>query len=325
MLKFVQAATEANCSKLDIAFADQKIRVWLRDGVLPSSLEFRDNLQGLSPDTVIEEHLLGGLLALHEMEGSVSVESGGHRWSPFSDGAAERVPLEGGMRVVYSPPRQGFWSRLRGRLAQTITALDELQTWCYACPSQITIDGQGLAESQAEIPLLVGLLQGAPSDGVLRLGGTFARAEVRKKSIFCHWASSNPPNLACAVRIDHRRKVPGKNVCLDWVRSGVVVRREATKVEGLSLLSRVVIPTTGLQFDASGFHFEETALVKRRRARAAYHLNDALLSLRGDLGRDSHWHNFLSQQHPDFGFATRDESRLVSQVNFQLEAFQTRD
>lgn len=319
ILKFVQAATEANCQRLDVWFSEGEVSLALQGGDLPGLTRMQDSLQTLSPDSAAEDHLLGGILALHSMEGASYVEWEGRRWYPLEDLEPERVEEGESLLFVYELPEWGFWARLRSRLSRTVTALEELHRWCYACPVPIFIDGQALEMAYNEVPLICGFLPANSNEPGLELGGAFERDRSHRKSIFCPWASSRPGRTACAVRVDHRRKVKEENICLDWIRSGVVVKREATEVGDRSVLSRVVLSTDGLRFDLTGFEFEETPASRRRRIRGVYHLNQALLSLRGDLDRDSRWQRFLNKHHSDRSFAQWNEARLIQAVSNLLE------
>lgn len=319
VLKFVQAATEAGCERLDVVFSETDVSIELRGGDLPQLASLQDSLQTLSPASPAEDHLLGGLLALHSLEGASYVEWEGRRWYPLEDIEPERSEDRESLLCVYELPELGFWTKLRSRLSRTVTALEELHRWCYACPVQIFIDGQPLDAAYNEIPLVCGFLPAESNEPILELGGAFERDRSDRKSIYCPWASSRPGRTACAVRVDHRRKVKDENICLDWIRSGVVVKREATEVGDRSVLSRVVLSTEGLRFDLTGFDFEETPISRRRRIRGVYHLNQALLSLRGDLDRDSRWQRFLNKRHPHQSFAQWNEAKLIASVSSLLE------
>ena len=316
ILKFVQCANELGCENIRITMGKEEIEVVLGR---PGDFELRDisdGLTGLTPKNPTEEHLFTGLIALRNMPGAVLLQDSKRSWNLKADSEVQKSEYSGdyGLKMSYHPEPLGFFEKLRRRLTQTIGILDELQTWCYASAVPVLVDGAPLQPAQPFIPLLNGLLTDDPRTRV-RVGSSVQSGEYDRKKIFSSWASSKSSKFSYAVRIEHRPSVPEPSICLDWIRSGVIIKREAKNVRACkTALIRTLVPTNGLRFDLTGFDFEETDTSRHRRRRGAFYTWHGLQALQTRMALRRRWENFLMEQYPEHNFTPRSQAELLEEI-----------
>lgn len=302
VLKFVQAATESGCRDLDFTLGRDEITLEYAGNPFGPLSTLRDSLDSLRPQSLAEDHLFGGLLAALASGGEVFVEHEGNRWYPT--GQSEFEPLAAAcaaFRVVFRPPSQSFWDKLRRRLWFNSGLMEELQTNCFASPVNLRVDSVPITIGDTEIPLLSGLIRGEEGSH-LDLYGQVLADTGRKNRTYCRWGSYKPLFVAYALQIRltsvTRVGKPSK-LSIEWVRSGAVVQREELEFEsGYQILARILVPTRGLEFDASGFSVRESQEAVERRGKAIPYLVHGLEALSGDLDKLERWQRFLKQNYP---------------------------
>lgn len=302
VLKFVQAATESSCRDLSFTLGRNEIALEYSGNAFGPLSTLRDSLDSLRPQSLAEDHLFGGLLAALASGGEVFVENEGSRWYPTTQAEMQPSAHAGpSFRVVFRPPSQSFWDKLRRRLWFNTGLMEELYTNCFASPVNLSVDSRPLDIGEAEIPLLSGLISGEEGSH-LDLYGQLLADTGRKTRTYCPWGSYKPHFVAYAVQI---RLTPAEKISklsIDWVRSGAVVQREELEIEaGYPMLVRILVPTRGLEFDASGFAIRECEEAVERRGKAVSYLVHGVEALKGEVRKFKRWQRFLEQNHPHAG------------------------
>jgi hypothetical protein len=299
ILKFIQCANELQCERLDVALTEQSVRISFPPGALPSLSTLHHRLDVMRPENQAESHLFSGLSVLMSMPGRLQIREGSFQWDANSDDSPvkvdESVP---GLKLEHQPEGLNFWERLRARLTKTVGILDELELYAYASPVPIYVDAVPLHQTIDSIALLNGVLTDQ-SKTWLKVGGSLLTEDDDRSSVFCDWGANRARKYSSCVRIEHRRRVTQPNICLDWVRSGVVVKREGQSVpKSDGLLSRTLVPADGFKFDLSGFDFGESEESRYRRRRGAFFTWYALRGLEKRV-RPNRWGKFLRQESGD--------------------------
>ena len=291
ILKFVQCANELQCERLDIRISERSVVLTFPPGALPPKDVLSQRLDGMRPKSQAESHLFAGIAVLKSMAGILEL-----RDDPGQ-----------GLRVEHCSEKQSFWDRLKARLSKTIGILDELQLYAYASPVPIFVDSVPLNTTFDTVPLLNGVLTDQ-AKARLRVGGTVLTEDDERADVFCSWGANRSGKYSACVRIEHRRKVTQPNICLDWICSGVVVKREGQPVRGSeSLLSRTLVSAEDLTFDLSGFDFGESERSRTRRRRGAFFTWYALRGLEKTM-TDSRWTKYWKEQgEPPFPVLTAGE------------------
>lgn len=313
ILKFVQAGTEADTDKLGLTLGRDRVEIAFPPDAFGEVPMLRDRLETLSPKDSAEDHLFGGLLALHSLPGDVYVESGDARWYPAETREFEDLSVHTEQtRVVYLPERRSFWEQLKARIWFTSGLLEELRKNCYGCPLDLRVDERDFSLGREDLPLLSGLIKG-PAGADLDYYGQLERETGNKKRTFCSWGSSRPDHIGYAIQIRLADNRSGGSLSMEWMRSGVIVKRESVDIPGgLPLVARILIPTRGLQFDASGFAIKDNEESRKRRSVGATYLEHAVEAVKGDLGRPGRWDRFLRRNYPEHRSVNVD--RLISQL-----------
>lgn len=299
ILKFVQAATEANCSELHLRLARDRVEVEYPSGLFQDLEGLRQNLVSLKPANLAEDHLFGGLLALKTFPGDLYLEQAARRWFPLNDlGITNGESTSDKLTVVYLPRRLSFWQMLQNRLRLVTDLHRELTSYCYCSPVRLFVDSRPLDHGERDLPLLSGLIKGKPGEH-LDLYGQIERDTGRKDRTFSVWGGRRPPHVAYAVQIRLAERPSKSSMCVDWIRSGVSVRRDLRSLTGpLPLLVRILVPTRGLQFDAGGFAVKECQEATDREREATTYLEYAVEAVKGDLMRGDKWARFIERFPP---------------------------
>lgn len=314
ILKFVQAATEAYSSELQVRLARDKVEIEFQPDLFQELTGLQRNLASLKPGNLAEDHLFGGLLALKTLPGELYLEQSGERWFPLDErGIVTGESRSKTLSVVYKPTRLSFWERLRHRIRFTADLQEELNSYCYASPVRLILDNRPLEQGESDLPLLSGLIKG--NQGAhLDLYGQIERDTGKKDRTFCTWGGKRPPHAAYAVQIRLSEKRSAGFLCVDWIRSGVVVKRERRAIKGsLPLLVRILVPTRGLKFDASGFAIKECEEATSREREAATYLDYAVKAVKGNLMRGDKWALFIGRHYPHYYHV--DPNKLYQQLD----------
>lgn len=298
ILKFVQAATELGCPQLHLWFTKDEIVVEFPEPFLTDILSLRNRLETLSPQNLAEDHLFGGLLALHALGGSCFVDIGAKRWYPAESPDFEEIDPKPRTRVVYQPDFSSLWQKLFNRPWLTSNLLQELRDNCYSCPVELVVDSRALDAGADDLPLISGLVKGKPG-GELDYYGQIKRDTGNKKRTFCQWGSRRPNPIGYAIQARITEGKAKSALSLEWIRSGVVVKRQDVTLSGRRLLCRILIPTRGLQFDASGFAIQDNEEARERQALGAAYLEHAVEAIRGELHRHNRFARFLERNYPE--------------------------
>lgn len=296
LLKFVQAATELNSPHLDIKLNRAEVSITYPSGLLGDIAELENRLNTLMPSSLAEDHLFGGILALHSLPGELSIVQDDKVWHPLSDQEIQdSAELQEGLKVVYRPEKGGFWAALRARLWFTSGLLTELEENCYACPVDLRVDAKSLTHGERDIPLISGLISGKKGEE-LDLYGQLSR-DTGKRTVYCNWGSNRPTTIGYAVQIRVTPQRSPSTLSLEWIRSGVVVKKSVLEqTNGRQLIARILIPTRGLHFDATGFAIRDNDESKNRAAFGATYLEHAVEAVMGELAREDRWNRFLRKR-----------------------------
>lgn len=291
ILKFVQAGAESGSETVQISLCRDEVGLQFAPHSFQPLLDLRERFQVLRPRGLGEDHLFGGILALHSLGGKVRVYEGGMMWEPLSSEQVMETDSADALRIVYFPEVRGFWSRIRHRLWFQQALMEELESSCYPAPTRVVADGRKLGSDGKEMPLLTGLISG--EEGAhLDYWGQIAE----ENSIFCGWGSSRPRFIGFAVQVRLKPKGQESTLSMEWVRSGVVVKRDQYQLFGKHrLMVRVLIPTRGLEFDASGFAVRESDQADERRRLGSKFLKEGLLALKGELSKTGRWRRFVKE------------------------------
>ena len=300
LLKFVQAATEAQCGELKMALHRDRVKIDFPENSLAPVVELRNGLDTLRPRNLTEDHLFGGLLALHSLGGELYLESGKRRWYPAEDRGLEEIDEPSTCpKVVYIPKKRGFWEQIRARLWFTTALMEELQQNCYPSPVELHLDSMPLKFGRGDVPLASGLIKGQ-AGSELDLHGQLQRETGKKNITFSLWGSSRPPAIGYAVQIRVNGENQPSSLSMEWIRSGVVVKRETIEIRGSKrLIARILISTRGLDFDATGFAIRECDESRERQALGATYLEHAVEAIKGELNREGRWERFLDKNYPE--------------------------
>ena len=300
ILKFVQSATELGCPELHLKLHKDGIELRFAPGYLPPLNELREGLEKLRPRNQGEDHLFSGLLALHSLDGELYLESAGKRWFPAENRPTESVGDPSlPPKLVYKRSPRSFWEQLKNRLWSNAALLEELRLNCYPAPVQIFVDQRPLLFGEGDIPILSGLIQGE-GEAALDYYGQIERETGKRNITFCNWGSSRPPQIGYAVQVRATDSREDSSLSMEWIRSGVVVQRSTVVlVRRRGLLGRILIPTRGLKFDASGFAVKKDDESKAREVKGATYLGTAVEAAKGDLARPRRWEKFLASAYPD--------------------------
>jgi len=291
ILKFVQAGAESGSETIEVGLGRDAVSVRFSPNSFQPLLKLRERFEVLRPMGLGEDHLFGGILALHSLGGKVRVYEGEMMWEPLCAEPVTESDSTDGLRIVYRPEVRGFWSRIRHRLWFQQALMEELKSSCYPAPTRIVADGRRLGSEEKEMPLLTGLISGREG-AHLDYWGQIAD----ENSIFCGWGSSRPEFIGFAVQVRLKPKGQESILSLEWVRSGVVVKRDQYQLFGRHrLMVRVLIPTRGLEFDASGFAIRESNEADERRRLGSKFLKEGLLALKGELSKTGRWRRFVNK------------------------------
>lgn len=274
VLKFVQCANALQCERLDIRLSEKSVAIVFPPGTLDRPDQLLSRLEGMKPESEGESLLFAGLAVLKSLPGRLEISDD---------------------RFEHHQEKLSFWDRLRSRLSKTLGILDELQLYAYASPVPLYVDAVSLYDSFDSVALLNGVLTDQAKVRLL-VGGSVLTEGDDRKSVFCSWGANRASKYSACVRIEHRPKVIQPNICLDWIRAGVVVKREGQKVRGCGgLLSRTLVSADDLKFDLSGFDFGETEESKARRRRGAFFTWYALRALEKSM-TESRWSSYWKEQ-----------------------------
>lgn len=314
ILKFVQAATEAGCERLDLKITKDRVEVEFPDGSFSPVKGLRERLETLRPQNLAEDHLFGGLLASHALGGELYMESAGLRWYPAETRDFENLPeVVNTPRLIFLPKRLSFWEKIRARLWFTAALMEELQQNCFPCPVNLHLDSRELTFGYQDVPLASGLIQGQEG-AELDFYGQLQRETGKKDVTFSLWGSNRPPHIGYAVQIRVSGKKEPSTLSMEWIRSGVVVKREVLETASSKrLIARILISTRGLQFDASGFAIKDCEESRERQAIGATYLGQAVQAIKGELSREKRWERFLDKNYQEVQVPTAEE--LANQLD----------
>jgi hypothetical protein len=318
LLKFIQSATEYGCPDLGLRLGKERVEVRFPRNALGPLLDLQSRLQALCPANLGEDHLFGGLLALHALGGQVFVEDREQRWYPAQSRDLETLDAPAEYpTVIYIPRHGGFWEQLKARIWYTANLLQELRENCYPCPVELTVDARPLNLGAQDVPLLSGLIKGDPGAD-LDYYGQLQRETGKKSVTYCLWGSSRPSHIGFAVQLRISPENKESSLSLEWIRSGVVVKRSTANLPGSKrLVARILIPTRGLKFDASGFAIKDDEESRARQAVGATYLEHAVEAVKGELSRQNRWEKFIHQN--DSQVTIPKPSILIEQLDGFIE------
>lgn len=313
ILKLVQCATELTCPELRVFIGKDRFEVRFPAQALAPIESLKERCEKLAPGGAGEDHLFGGLLALSALPGEVTYQAEGALWRPGRAGPLEKDQSDrSDPRVVFRADNGGFWDRLIRRLRETVSLQEELTDNCYPAPVCLYLDSRLLTNGLDQVPLLSGLIAGEAGADLDYYGQI--RTETGNRDLtFCQWGSSRPAHIGYVVQIRATTTRERSTLSVEWLRSGVVVSRETVNLpRGRGLRGRLLVPTRGLKFDASGFAVQQDAVARDRAYRSSLYLKTAIEALQGELARPRKWDKFVERCHPGRNLPASDQ--LIAQL-----------
>jgi hypothetical protein len=308
-LKFVQCANALGTDRLRVTIDRNGVEVRLPTDRLPGLDELKLGLEGLLSCDPPEEHLRAAILALRTRAGSLEIRYRDQRW----DGRDLLQECEATQQFscrFTNAPIKGFWMWLQARLGSASSLCKELYDYAYLSPLPVYLDGREIDE----VPSLAVLLNGILNDksGLrLNVGGDIMFGKNWYRDVFSSWARNSSQSFSYVVRVDYLGKGRREDVCLEWLRDGIVVERETHDVNSTGgVRVRVLLPAQGLATDLSGLSLRENEEFRWRRRRAAFYARYGLQALARQLRESGRWHHFVSE-HTDSKLPSHSETVLV--------------